>query len=1028
MIFPIRLPMTLLALCYLSNLMANSPHSLSCPNNTPDLTLSNLQLPATTITQGEIFYFDFVANNIGTIGTGNFTIKSYISSDQILSADDFQDGIIPTGNFPPDFSTAVTGALTIPAGFPPGNYYLTLKIDADDDIAESNESNNIIASSSFTIEESNDNNVCPTSINGFTVLGEYEGHKYFLSNDVTFWTIASATAAANGGHLASINSAEENEFIRSVLGNNIVFIGYNDTQTEGNLQWDSGQPVTYTNLEGGNSPDGDFAYMNFWSGGWTLTNQFVQKPYILEVVCGDNNTVETDCSFMESYSIPTTFADYTTIEETNDGYQIIHRQDTGINVHFNTIHITPDGSIQGTSSLTLPTKNRSQYGDFAYEVSFVQEENAIRLSAMDTTNTLWSTNIFLGDDINSSGDFSISEFDDAIIIGGRIQQDSGNNPFFIKTDLNGNLHWVNTYDLVSYSSVGGFTPAQDGGHYAIVFNYDTNRSARVIKIDATGNLLWESQEFGSLHCSRFHAIGEAKDGSGYYTGYSGGTNRPAFINKLDVTTGETIWFYQMEDALGDGMGTSYASIDGGQVLLQDGGILIGYKYRSRYGTSEGHDWELRFLRFNSDGTLLWNRLYPNGLGAFYATISTSDGGFILQQNWGNIISFIKVNSDGLPTPLCNNNYPPDISISGLRIYAGTNNPGKFAVGHNLNILYDINHSGLAPFSGEYTIGVYLKSNTDQQEFFAGSFPVNGGSFGVLDNNLGSITIPDVPLGYYDVILRADDGNTIVEFDESNNEKEGYSINIVPELPDLMLDNLSAASNNLTQGEVLNFTFSIANKGFANSGNFSIKFYLYSQDNPDDDPYPAGTIATGNFDPNFVVDNVMGAFTIPPDLPTGTYGLIARADPDDLVEELNESNNLDYFGTITISENESGTCPQTFPNAAYLGEHNDHAYFDGEVAIARNTSNEKIDAFAINDPYPNPASEYIMLDVNSLSEESIKVQIYDATGKAVANKNMQLVAGKNTLRFDVADFQSGLYFLTVKRTHGEVISKRFVRSR
>ncbi|MCB0517532.1 MAG: hypothetical protein H6577_22905 [Lewinellaceae bacterium] len=117
------------------------------PNQTPDLTLANLQIPNSSVAMGAILNYNFDAANIGTGAVpGNFTIKSYISTDQTLSANDIQDGTIPTGNYGVGFSVQnVAGASTIPASLAAGQYYLIVKIDADNAIAEGNENNNTIA-------------------------------------------------------------------------------------------------------------------------------------------------------------------------------------------------------------------------------------------------------------------------------------------------------------------------------------------------------------------------------------------------------------------------------------------------------------------------------------------------------------------------------------------------------------------------------------------------------------------------------------------------------------------------------------------------------------------------------------------------------------------------------------------------------------------------------------------------------------------------------------------------------------------
>jgi Domain of unknown function DUF11/CARDB/Secretion system C-terminal sorting domain len=116
--------------------------------NLPDLTLANLTIPTPSVQQGQILSFKADFRNIGTAAaTGNFTVKSYLSTDNVLSANDYQDGSVPTGNYTAGQTILqVPAAMTVNATVAAGQYYLILKIDADNAITESNENNNVIVS------------------------------------------------------------------------------------------------------------------------------------------------------------------------------------------------------------------------------------------------------------------------------------------------------------------------------------------------------------------------------------------------------------------------------------------------------------------------------------------------------------------------------------------------------------------------------------------------------------------------------------------------------------------------------------------------------------------------------------------------------------------------------------------------------------------------------------------------------------------------------------------------------------------
>jgi Lectin C-type domain len=94
----------------------------------------------------------------------------------------------------------------------------------------------------------------PGILNG-PVVNPANGHSYYLLQPST-WTDAEAAAVVLGGHLATVRSADENEFLRaSVLGFDMMdrrgWIGLNDLVVTGTFAWVSGDPVGYTNWNAG---------------------------------------------------------------------------------------------------------------------------------------------------------------------------------------------------------------------------------------------------------------------------------------------------------------------------------------------------------------------------------------------------------------------------------------------------------------------------------------------------------------------------------------------------------------------------------------------------------------------------------------------------------------------------------------------------------------------------------------------------------------------------------------------------------
>ncbi len=138
-----------------------------------------------------------------------------------------------------------------------------------------------------TVTEETVGGECPASIAGFTVIGEFENHKYFLSTSKKTYGDAQQIAASNGGYLASINSSAENQFVFAGISES-SWIGFNDRASEGSSVWDSGEPVTYNAFQGTNNGSNDNGLMYSWNGNWGFENNSVWRYYVLEVPCQGN--------------------------------------------------------------------------------------------------------------------------------------------------------------------------------------------------------------------------------------------------------------------------------------------------------------------------------------------------------------------------------------------------------------------------------------------------------------------------------------------------------------------------------------------------------------------------------------------------------------------------------------------------------------------------------------------------------------------------------------------------------------------
>ena len=96
------------------------------------------------------------------------------------------------------------------------------------------------------------------------------GHVYYLLTE-NLWTASEQEAVSLGGHLVTINSQQEQDWVWAAFGNyggvrRSLWIGLNDLSNEGVFTWINGEPVAYLNwLQGqpdNNTPVGeDYVHM-----------------------------------------------------------------------------------------------------------------------------------------------------------------------------------------------------------------------------------------------------------------------------------------------------------------------------------------------------------------------------------------------------------------------------------------------------------------------------------------------------------------------------------------------------------------------------------------------------------------------------------------------------------------------------------------------------------------------------------------------------------------------------------------------
>lgn len=150
------------------------------------------------------------------------------------------------------------------------------------------------------------------NIVGFTSQTNYNGHSYYRSTTSMSWTSAKIACENMGGHLVTMNSAAENNFVFSTWPSG--WIGFNDELIEGQWRWVTNEPVTYTNWNPGEPNNaGNEDYAQFVSGGRWNDLPNVSLPYVIEF-----DYIVTTSPWMLDTTVLTNFiGDYSILRPTN---------------------------------------------------------------------------------------------------------------------------------------------------------------------------------------------------------------------------------------------------------------------------------------------------------------------------------------------------------------------------------------------------------------------------------------------------------------------------------------------------------------------------------------------------------------------------------------------------------------------------------------------------------------------------------------------------------------------------------------
>lgn len=100
-------------------------------------------------------------------------------------------------------------------------------------------------------------------IEGFVYKGNFKNHHYYLSEKEMTWEEADSIIAGLGGHMVTISSEEENNFLLHIIDEvtdapHNAWIGLSDQKKEGTFTWTNDEALVYTNWNEGEPNDEAF--------------------------------------------------------------------------------------------------------------------------------------------------------------------------------------------------------------------------------------------------------------------------------------------------------------------------------------------------------------------------------------------------------------------------------------------------------------------------------------------------------------------------------------------------------------------------------------------------------------------------------------------------------------------------------------------------------------------------------------------------------------------------------------------------
>lgn len=428
--------------------------------------------------------------------------------------------------------------------------------------------------------------------------------------------------------------------------------------------------------------------------------------------------------------------------------------------------------------------------DTAYSVTLASDGGFVITGKTQNTNGCTQDDIFLlktnnagthlwtrifGGSGDEAGNGVQRTSDNGYIITGRTNSFGAGqyDGFLLKTDINGNLSWWNTYGSTGDDLFRSVHQTTDGGYVACgtTTSYGNGAQGYVVRTNGTGALQW-AREFGGGQLEYMWSIRQTNDG-GYITvgtEVSFTSSPDLFLVKI-TNTGGFSW------ARTYGFTSSWDEALSVKECIDQSLIISGYTQGE--GVAGFGSTNMYMLKTNFAGAKTWGRIYGGNSGEMgWNVIQTVDGGFACAGRTSSFgagnedVYLVKTEQNGV-TP-CNNNavtettgsltvtlnaVTPTVSPVNMNFSAFSATPTRTSIGTGsvlcltqapLGLLQNPNPSTEEAFTGESkqtqrSVSMLKSSSTAQNDtqFNVYPNPVQPGASFVIASNIdlqGDITV------------------------------------------------------------------------------------------------------------------------------------------------------------------------------------------------------------------------------------------------------------------------------------------------